>query len=189
MELKFRGRQLNGNEWFYGHYNEGSPGYHYITRPEGYVWQIAPETVGQFIGIKDKKGKDIYSTDIVRFRVPVRTTQTHTGDDIPNGSYTEPLEPAIKEYEGEVKFIDGMFLIDGIQNDPTPLIWSIVQWNEEMIREAIAIWKNGKDATIWDSPEEGDLEYLLSECKLKDLAELIEYISGIEVIGNVHEEY
>jgi hypothetical protein len=138
--------------------------------------------------IQDKNGKLICEGDVVRYRRPYRTTQTHTGDNIPNGSYTEPMEPGIETKEGIVIFKMGTFTIDEDEQQPwvNPLANEDMFWTLEMIKDAISYGR--PDRFIFDDPEEGDLQYLITDCaKVKDAEELITYLSGIEIIGNIHE--
>jgi uncharacterized phage protein (TIGR01671 family) len=66
--IRFRGKSLRGGYWYYGNlFDKDVKGNTHIGTTQCVCLCIDPDTVGQFTGLTDSQGHDIYEGDIVQW--------------------------------------------------------------------------------------------------------------------------
>ena len=158
-EIKFRAK--HGKEWVYGDLHLLSKMLHIHTDPFTKK-SINIETIGQYTGLKDKNGKEIYEGDILR----VEEFKNESGPIEKSEEFYEVFDledvkgEKQREYTSPVSWEDGSFVISVNRKGDTDLS---ALFGDMRLSFPIFIFE--VIGNIYDNPELINKEYLV--CKQK----------------------
>jgi uncharacterized phage protein (TIGR01671 family) len=116
-EIKFRAKQINDNNWISGYgviIGDGFCAIPYTIRGNTHNWKLTTitcdiNTLGQYTGLKDKNGKEIYEGDILYVKefANMFLNLQFSFDEVKEFALADGKGNLLHEYKCVISFIDG----------------------------------------------------------------------------------
>ena len=125
-EIKFRGKRLDNGKWVFGDLLTKHPHHKGLTIVENGVLhhEVDPKTVGQYTGLKDKNGVEIYEGNICRaavYKDPVALRKSIMINSLVvfrNGAFTLDGYKRLPDGFRTLPTLDGCEVIGDVHDNP-----------------------------------------------------------------------
>ena len=116
--IKFRGysKDFTENEWFFGNLIDKGNGSLQILEKNPKIWDLSydgiavlPESIGQFTGLHDKNGKEIYEGDILEDTLGRKKLVEYYKDGFWLNAFLEGAEWCLRQVNSSSKIIGNLY--------------------------------------------------------------------------------